>query len=371
MQDIYVIPIEPLDTRYTKQWYSHIPQTLEKEAQKRGLDINVIVVDGEDVPPTPTPGAFLDFAATNIFKSSQLMAICDQFRNNKIKGGTKFLYTDAWNPTIIQLKYIAELSGIDIETHGMWHAGAYDNFDILGQKIGSKPWITFAEKSMMQCFDTNWFATSFHMDMFIKTLFGTPGQSIYDYAQVRSELIGTNKTSLTGWPMDYLFEVLKPYTNLPKKQQIVFPHRISPEKQLDIFKDLEKSLPEYEWIVCQEKTLTKHEYHTILGESKIVFSASNQETFGIAQIEALICGAIPMCPNRLSYTEMYDTLFKYQSTWTESWESYIANKDKLIDRIKAILEYSETGWMKSAMTSQIAMLDKYVRANPLIEALLK
>jgi hypothetical protein len=369
-QDVYIIPIEKLDTRYSGQWYDHIPQLIEKEAAKQGKDVNVIIVDGEQVPPIPTPGAFLDFAATNIYKSSQLMCICDQFRSGKIKSGSKFLYTDAWNPTVIQLKYMSELLGIPIEIHGLHHAGSWDSQDFLGRLIGDKPWIRTAEKSMINCFDTNWFATTFHLDMFIKELFGASGKTVYDYAQDRGELIGTKKVDITGWPMEYLFETLKPYTALQKKKQIVFPHRLAPEKQLDIFKDLAASLPEYEWIVCQEKQLTKHEYHTMLGESQIVFSANLQETFGISVIEGLICGAIPMVPDRLSYTEMYDTLFKYRSEWTESWDSYLLNKDKLIDRIKAIFEYSETPWMKTQMDIQIGILDKYVRAIPLIEALL-
>ena len=35
-------------------------------------------------------------------------------------------YTDAWNPTVIQLRYMAELLGVDIRIGGMWHAGSYD-----------------------------------------------------------------------------------------------------------------------------------------------------------------------------------------------------------------------------------------------------
>ena len=32
--------------------------------------------------------------------------------------------------------------------------------------------------------------------------------------------------------------------------------------------------------------------------------------------------AVPMVPDRLSYTEMYYNTFKYPSEWTESFESY-------------------------------------------------
>jgi hypothetical protein len=51
--------------------------------------------------------------------------------------------------------------------------------------------------------------------------------------------------------------------------------------------------------------LSKAEYHTLLGQAKMVFSASNQETLGISVCsEGPLLGAIPYAPDRLSYTEI-------------------------------------------------------------------
>jgi hypothetical protein len=84
---VYIVPVEPLDSRYSRQWYDHIPILLDTA----GVD-NVVIIEGEDVPATPTPGAFLDFGATNIWKSSQLMIIAQLFREDKIQDGDKLLY---------------------------------------------------------------------------------------------------------------------------------------------------------------------------------------------------------------------------------------------------------------------------------------
>jgi len=143
---------------------------------------------------------------------------------------------------------------------------------------------------------------------------------------------------ITGWPMEYMQDILLPYKNMEKRNTVVFPHRLAPEKQLDIFKDLATQLPEYEFIVCQEQELTKNEYHNILGEAKVVFSANLQETLGISAYEGALVGAIPMMPNRLSYTEMYDDEFKYPSEWTESWDSYQKNKTKIVQKLKNYME---------------------------------
>jgi hypothetical protein len=114
---------------------------------------------------------------------------------------------------------------------------------------------------------------------------------------------------------------------------ILFPHRIAPEKQVEIFRDLATALPQYEFIICQDQQLTKEQYHTLLGQSKIVFSANLQETLGISCYEGAIVNAIPMVPDRLSYKEMYSDAFRYPSEWTESFESYLTHKDQLVAKI--------------------------------------
>jgi hypothetical protein len=137
--------------------------------------------------------------------------------------------------------------------------------------------------------------------------------------------------------MEYMAEILAPYKNLSKRDLILFPHRIAPEKQVEIFRDLAIALPQYEWVVCQDQQLTKDQYHTLLGQSKIVFSANLQETLGISCYEGAIVNAIPMVPDRLSYKEMYNDAFRYPSEWTESFESYLTHKDQLIAKIVELM----------------------------------
>jgi hypothetical protein len=141
--------------------------------------------------------------------------------------------------------------------------------------------------------------------------------------------------------MEYMPKVLEPYKNLAKRDLILFPHRIAPEKQVEIFRDLAQALPQYEWIVCQDQPLTKDEYHTLLGESKMVFSANLQETLGISCYEGALVDAVPLVPDRLSYSEMYTGILKYPSVYTESWDSYIKHKSEVIDMIVYHIENYE------------------------------
>jgi hypothetical protein len=163
--------------------------------------------------------------------------------------------------------------------------------------------------------------------MFIENLLGE------DLRNGRMGYMPTNKIIRSGWPMEYMAETLKPYKNLSKRDLILFPHRIAPEKQVEIFRDLAQTLPQYEWVVCQDQQLTKEQYHNLLGEAKLVFSANLQETLGISWYEGVIVDAIPMVPDRLSYSEMALDEFKYPSAWAESYETYKQHKQEIIAKI--------------------------------------
>ena len=325
MAKVFLVDLESVETRYTGQWKTHVPALLEKH----GHDVHVIA-GPTDIPSATTPGAFLNFGGTNIYKADQVEQMGRLFTEGRVSAGDHFLFTDAWHPGIINLKYMAELLGIPVKIHALWHAGSYDPQDFLGRLIGDAPWVRYAEKSFFHAIDYNYFATQFHIDMFAENLLEVPQGKI---TNVAGSLMRDGKIVRTGWPMEYMAETLEPYKNLPKRDLILFPHRIAPEKQVEIFKNLAEELPEYEFVVCQEQNLNKHEYHTLLGEAKLVFSANLQETLGISMYEGALVGAIPMVPDRLSYKEMYAKVWRYPSEWTKSWDSYLQHKDQLIDTI--------------------------------------
>jgi hypothetical protein len=141
--------------------------------------------------------------------------------------------------------------------------------------------------------------------------------------------------------MEYLANSLDSYKGMTKRNLILFPHRVAPEKQVEIFRDLKEELPQFEFVICQEQTLSKNEYHNLLGEAKVVFSANLQETLGISWYEGALVNALPMMPDRLSYSEMAIDDFKYPSEWTESFESYKENKDKVVAQLVDYVENYE------------------------------
>jgi hypothetical protein len=323
---VYIVDLESIPTRYTCQWKTHLPALIKKHGHE------VVVISGpDDLPNNTTPGMFLNFSATNIYKSVQVEKFSRLFSDDKIKDGDYFLFTDSWHPGVINLKYMADLLGVKIKIGGCWHSGSYDPQDGLGRLVGNKPWVRHAEKSFFHAFDHNYFATDFHIRMFVTNLLNDyPTENPWLEEDLADIIAGEHPRFVrTGWPMEYMEDTLTMYKHMPKRDLILFPHRIAPEKQVEIFRDLKEQLPQYEFVVCQDQQLTKNEYHNLLGEAKIVFSANLQETLGISCYEGAVVDAIPMVPDRLSYTEMYYDTFKYPSVWTESFESYQTHRPDL------------------------------------------
>lgn len=363
MSKIFLVDLEAVETRYTCQWKTHLPTMLEQQ----GHDIHLIA-GPTDIPEATTPGAFLNFGGTNIYKARQVELISRAFTTGAVSKGDHFIFTDAWHPGIINLKYMSELLNIPVKIHALWHAGSYDPQDFLGRLIGNAPWVRHAEHAFFEAVDYNYFASDFHIDMFCTNLLGMDLENNKTDGMMLANWKHHKKIVRTGWPMEYMVKTLEPYMGLEKRNSILFPHRLAPEKQIEIFKDLKLQIPEFEFIVCQEQSLTKDEYHRLLGQAKMVFSANLQETLGISWYEGAVVGAIPLVPDRLSYSEMALDEFKYPSEWTESWDSYIAHRDELVALIRSyIINYDN--YLDRIKKQTKFLTDNYFSAKGLLENL--
>jgi len=204
MSRVFLIDLEPVETRYTGEWRKHLPVLLKYHHH------DVHVISGPvDIPAATTPGAFLNFGGTNIYKANQVEQISRAFTEGKIKIGDHFIFTDAWHPGIINLKYMSELLQIPVTIHALWHAGSYDPQDFLGRLIGDAPWVRHSEKAFFSAIDHNYFATQFHINMFVENLLEVPQGKI---TNVAGSLMREGKIVRTGWPMEYMPDTLSMYS---------------------------------------------------------------------------------------------------------------------------------------------------------------
>lgn len=337
---IFIVPIEPIDQRYTAQWYTNIPLILKDHIQAIRSEIEVVTVSGKQTSSTTTAGAFLDFAATNIYKSTQVTRIAELFQSGQVKSGDRFLITDAWNFAITAIKYMSELLDIPVEIHSIWHAGCYDPSDILGMKM-SNNWASNQERSWYYASDFNYFATNFHMNMFEENL------------AINKSL---NKSYRSGQPHSLIIKELEECNSEEKSDLVLFPHRLNSDKQPNIAEDLVETLNGL-FLITQPLKLEKKRYYNMLGKAKAVFSCALHENLGISMMEGVLAGAMPIVPDRCSYSEMYLDDFKYPSVWTSSYDNYQKHKGLLKNFILNRVKSYDTFRLALAMQKSILIRD--------------
>lgn len=354
MNTIYIVPIEPIDARYTKQWYDNIPGILADAISVRGTNYSVKTIDGVAIPAGTTTGAFLDFGATNVYKASQTEAISRLFSSGEITAGDKFLVTDAWNFAVTAIRYMSDLLDIPVEIHGIWHAGAYDPTDILGYKM-RKPWPHHQERAWFHACDYNYYATNFHKDMFLRNLAIEPE---FHHKAVRS-----------GQPHTPIIDQCCQYWNntLIKSDTMIWPHRYNADKQPEIVEDLQNHIYG-KTLITQKLKLNKSEYYETMGRCKVLFSCSLHENLGISVMEGVLAGVIPVLPDRCSYSEMYLPEFKYPSIWTESVESYYVHRDLLSEFINdRIVNYYK--YMPALVEQKTILIKDYLQPTVMVDRL--
>lgn len=289
---LYVLPIESLEERYSAHWNENFPAALAKEG------VRFVTVHPE-MPHNKNKisrGQFLDVVRTNEFKAKQLAWLLNWVDEGRIKDGDVIFLHDGWFPGIEMLFYVRDGLGLKFKIAVMLHAGTYDPHDFLSQKKMGR-WAAAMETAWWSEVDAVFVATNSHREMLLKERF-----------------LGGTPVRVTGFP---LFEepLILPY--LEKQNIVVFPHRLAPEKQPEEFEKLKElcssRLPDWQFIRTKDVCKNKQEYHELLCRSKIAVSCALQETWGIAQQEALFRGCLPVVPDRLSYVELYNHAFRYKS----------------------------------------------------------
>lgn len=346
MKTLYIVPIEPIDQRYTKQWYENIPKLIGARVTEPW---EIITIDGKQPKTGTTTGAFLDFGVTNIYKASQVQDIAARFSRGEVKPGDKFLVTDAWNFTITAIRYMSELMDIPVEIHGIWHAGAYDPTDILGMKMG-KGWSANQERAWYYACDYNYFATNFHKDMFINNL-----------------AVNGNRAFRSGQPHEPIIAQLSAYQDQEKHAMVMWPHRYNADKQPEIAEDLNNDI---NVLITQKLKLTKDEYYKTMGGAAAIFSCALHENLGISVMEGTLAGAIPIVPDRASYSEMYLDVFKYPSEWTSSVKNYFMHKSKLVAFINDRVN-NRSKYLDALQSQQQRLIRDYLNANIMIDKILE
>jgi glycosyltransferase involved in cell wall biosynthesis len=298
---LYLVPLEPLDERYTKQWSIWIPKALTE------LKIPFKEVSGTKYTDKINVGDVLDVYGTHYYKYSQLQKIVDLIQRGEITHGDELWFADLWFPGIEGLFYIRAMTGIQFRITGVLHAGTWDKHDFTF-KNGMHSWAHNIERGWLDQIDTVFLGSEFHRDLILDT-FGN---------DIRAKL------KVTG----LFFDAGEVNRNKKEKENIiVFPHRLDSEKHPEMFDLMADEYGDGPWkfVKTMDVTKNKEEYYKLLGKAKIAISFSAQETFGYAMLEAMANGCDVLVPNRLSYKTMPIYANRKYNSYTEDLPSMLQN----------------------------------------------
>ena len=352
---IYYVPIEPLEERYTEQWYRHFPI----EFKKAGFEVEII--DGVALSDTVDVGTFLDINSTIAYKNSQMTKIASMFRQNLIEQDSIFFFGDTEFWGLESLRLMADMNKVNIKVYSFLHAGSYtleDAFQI------AEPYQKYTELGWIMACDKVFVGTEYHKEAFIE-------RRINRYADEADKQMLSDKIFVSGNPV-FLDEYDK--FDTPKKQKIIISNRFDVEKRPNLSLDfaylIKKRHPEVEivittsrdefksnakWLVEYAKAyeedgivtikagLSKNDYHKELSESKIMLTNSIEENFGYCILEALVYDTYPLCPVGLSHNELC----------SDDERLLFKDNDEILDKIEMLLssDFSVTDYAKKYESS--------------------
>ena len=94
----------------------------------------------------------------------------------------------------------------------------------------------------------------------------------------------------------------------------------------------------------------KKDYFALLSESHLVLSTSLHEFQGLAIMEAVLCGCIPLLPDRLSYPEFFDKEFLYASFPENPQQESASALEKIL--------FLHAQWQQGLLINNAAALEK-------------
>lgn len=291
MSRIIYLPFEPLPQRYTEMWNDAIESNL--------LPSDIIVKIPQD-PQIIKNGEFLDTYGTVSYKSRQIAKVAELFQAGKVKDGDCFFVPDIFYPGLESLRYMSELSGIEIKIASFNHAGRADEWDFV-QTLND--WADKQEQAWHDLCDVVMVGSEFH------------GNRVYQ--KFGKKVVVTGAVWSASWIREkYGFS--EPYQKIPNT--VIYPHRPCREKGFDYFLQVAKSNPELRFIITTSGEpridaallpgnveyryrLSKREYYQIFSQCEGYISTAFQETFGYTIQEAIFFKCKLICPNYACYPE--------------------------------------------------------------------
>ena len=314
---LFIIPIEPLEERYTGEWYKFLPLAFAKAG------FSVTQIDGTTLTDTVETGAFLDMNSTIFYKASQMQKIATMFRKKQIPNGSVFFVSDLEFWGIESLRLMAQINGVDIKIFGFLHAASYTKEDAFAV---AAPYQKYTELGWLKAVDGIFVGSHYHKKAVMERrvnafadeadrreiekkihVSGNPlFRSAYDTSKPvvkKNKIVITNRFDAEKRPDQSLMVALLVKQQLPDTEIVITTSRPTFRSNQQWLVDLAR-MYESQGLITIKEGLTKSEYHDELREAKVMISNSIEENFGYCVVEAIMYDVAPVLTRGLSHTEI-------------------------------------------------------------------
>lgn len=338
MTKIWYVPIEPLDERYTSQWYRKLPQ----EFVANGFD--VCILNGKPLVENEIKvGAFLDINSTVHYKMSQLQSIASHFHYGLIKDGDIFFFGDIEFWGIESVRLMARMNNIEVRLTGFLHAASYTKEDAFSVAARYQQ---FTELGWVAAMDKVFVGSKYHKEAFLERR--------VDNLKLGRDCFA-DKIVVTQNPL--FLDEYHDFGKVEKKKKVLLTNRFDREKRpgltLDLFEQLHNLFPDWEFVVTTGRKkirgheedirllqrleqkgvvtvkaeLTKEQYHRELAESYMMVSHSIEENYGYCIVEAIHYKCIPILTKGLSHDELVTPRYQFDSHYDSEIEERMSAGD--------------------------------------------
>ena len=320
MTTLWYFPIEPVKSRYTEQLCNlWMPKAFSSVIEHR-QNIQVNVVQGEVTAEDINIGNVLDACGRGIYSLTQVTQFLRLLNDGMVANDDILFLQDFWTPGIEAIFYAINLMHLKLKIYSMCHAQSVDQYDFT---YPMKYWMRPIELSYANEQAGIFVASSVHKELLKVAGVNVPIHIVslpIDYYEVRKR-VKENKMPLVTYcsrldaekQPDFMLEVALKFlemhptwlwyiTTSGKEFRSNVPGFI--QKLFDASQKNERL-----FLSCG---LTKDNYYSILGSSRINFNSSLQDFVSWTLLESCIAGCDLVYPNFRSFSECIpqDRLYK-------------------------------------------------------------
>lgn len=248
------------------------------------------------------------------YKSSQLRKITELIRTGGIGNGDIICFTDAWNTSIIPLRYMIREFKLDVRVIGFWADNGFE-------RMFNSAWLKFYEQGQLSHLG---FAKMYEVALLFAIDYNCiANKTLASKMQWRFyPMINTKPVFHCGLPFGFMREQFDQIDYSRKRNIILFPFEPLGEK-LELFEAIFKNHKDWQVIMPADKKVNREEYLELLDIAKVVVVTEQSSLNQVSLYETMCHGCYPLIPKRFDLKRYFGEDFRYDDKKMKNAKTFL------------------------------------------------